>query len=291
MQGPDESTLKPINIRALFEEKNPGLARLLPGFVYRYINRIGHIDECNEIIARYGRLTGIDFVHGSIEYFGVDEVVKGIENVPESGRFIFVANHPLGGFDALLLISNVHKRIGELRFLVNDVLMKISPLSSIFVPINKHGGHSRQAARLIEETYQSDIQVLIFPAGLASRKFHGKITDTDWKKHFIQKAVEHRRDVIPVHISGQNSNFFYRLAKIRKALGIKWNLEMFYLSDETFRHKGSRFTLTFGKPIPWQTFDQTKTPKEWTDEVRRVLYALAGDPKAQNGKSAKAVSE
>lgn len=274
MEESELKQLKPINIRALFNEKNPRLASLLPGFVYRYINRIGHIDECNEIISLYGNQQGVEFAQSSVAYFGVTEEVCGLDNIPKKGRFIFVANHPLGGFDALLLISNVYKQIGDLRFLVNDVLMKITPLSTIFVPINKHGGHSRQAALQIEETYRSDKQILIFPAGLASRKINGQVTDTDWKKHFIQKAVEHQRDVIPVHISGQNSNFFYRLANLRKALGVKWNLEMFYLADETFRHKGSKFTLSFGKPIPWQHFDSSKTQKEWADEVRERLYKL-----------------
>ena len=266
--------LMPINVKALFQEKNPKLAQFLPGFIYRYINRIGHIDEVNEIIREYGSLEGVEFAHNVVQHFGVTEKVYGLENIPPSGRFIFVANHPLGGFDALLLISNVHKQIGNLRFLVNDVLMKITPLASIFVPINKHGGHSRQAAKEIEETYQSDNQILIFPAGLASRKTKGQISDTDWKKHFIQKSVEYKRDVIPVHISGHNSTFFYRFSNLRKALGIKWNLEMFYLADETFSHKGQEFSLTFGKPIPHQTFNQTKTQKEWADEVRRILYDL-----------------
>jgi putative hemolysin len=144
----------------------------------------------------------------------------------------------------------------------------------VFVPINKHGTNSREAARYIEEQYRSDVQILIFPSGLASRKIHGKVTDTEWKKHFIQKAVEYQRDVIPVHVSGRNSDFFYRLANLRKFLGVKWNLEMFFLSDETFSHRHSKFTITFGKPIPYTRFDKSKTAGEWAEEVRRTVYAL-----------------
>jgi len=269
-----ENKLKPIDIKALFNEKNPKLARLLPRFVYKYINRIAHIPECNEVIRNYGHLDGIEFVEKAIEYFRVKEMINGIENVPQTGRFIFVANHPLGGFDSLLLMSNVYKRTGDLRFLVNDVLMQIKPLNPLFIPINKHGGHSRQAAQKIEETYKSDKQILIFPSGLASRKIKGEVSDTEWKKHFIQKAIEHKRDVIPVHISGQNSNFFYNLSNFRKRIGIKWNLEMFYLADETFSQKGKEFCLTFGKPIPYSTFDNSKTAKEWAEVVRQTLYSL-----------------
>ncbi len=274
MAEQEKNKLKPINIRALFNEKNPKVAFLLPGFIYKYIDKIVHTSECNEIISNYGHLDGIEFVQKSIEYFGVHEEVSGLENIPNEGRFIFVANHPLGGFDSLLLMSNVYKKLGELRFLVNDVLMQIKPLAPLFVPINKHGGHSRLAAKQIEETYLSNKQILIFPAGLASRKINGKVIDTDWKKHFIQKAIEHKRDVIPVHISGQNSNFFYNLSNFRKTVGIKSNIEMFYLADETFKQKGKTFKLTFGKPIPYSKFDNTKTHKEWADEVRRILYEL-----------------
>lgn len=268
--------IREIDIKALFAEKNPRLARFIPGFAYRYINHIMHIREINEIIVNYGHSRGIDFVRNVVRYFNVRQKVTGIENLPPEGRFIFVSNHPLGGFDSLLLMSNVHEKMGEVRFLVNDVLMQITPLRDVFVPINKHGANSRIAARAIEEQYQSDVQILIFPSGLASRKIHGKITDTEWKKHFIQKSIEYQRDVIPVHVSGRNSDFFYRLANLRKFLGIKWNLEMFFLSDETFSHRNGEFTLTFGKPIPYQTFDKSKSTKDWADEVRRMVYALPG---------------
>lgn len=274
MSDKDQEVIRPIDIKGLFAEKNPRLARLIPGFVYRYIHHIMHIDEVNEIIARYGQQRGVDFVHSTVRYFDVEQEVTGMENVPETGRFIFVSNHPLGGFDSLLLMSNVHRRLGDLKFLVNDVLMQITPLRDVFVPINKHGANSREAARYIEEQYGSDLQILIFPSGLASRKIHGKVTDTEWKKHFIQKAVEYQRDVIPVHVSGRNSDFFYRLANLRKFLGIKWNLEMFFLSDETFSHRHSKFTITFGKPIPYTRFDKSKTAGEWAEEVRRAVYEL-----------------
>jgi putative hemolysin len=274
MSDKDQKVIRPIDIKGLFAEKNPKLARLIPGFVYRYIHHIMHIDEVNEIIARYGQQRGVDFVHNTVRYFDVEQEVIGMENVPETGRFIFVSNHPLGGFDSLLLMSNVHRRLGDLKFLVNDVLMQITPLRDVFVPINKHGTNSREAARYIEEQYRSDVQILIFPSGLASRKIHGKVTDTEWKKHFIQKAVEYQRDVIPVHVSGRNSDFFYRLANLRKFLGVKWNLEMFFLSDETFSHRHSKFTITFGKPIPYTRFDKSKTAGEWAEEVRRTVYAL-----------------
>ncbi|MGQ7869669.1 1-acyl-sn-glycerol-3-phosphate acyltransferase [Sunxiuqinia sp. sy24] len=275
MDDQSPKKVKPIDIRKVFQEKNPKLAQLIPGFIYNYITRIMHIHDVNEILENYGELQGIEFVHQIVNHFDVKERVIGIENVPTEGRFIFAANHPLGGFDGLLLMSNVNKLLGEVRFLVNDILMNIPQLEGVFVPINKQGGHGRDIAKIVHEQYHSDAQILIFPSGYASRKIKGQITDMEWKKHFIQKAIQYQRDIIPVHVSGRNSNFFYRLANLRKWLRLKWNLEQFFLPDETFRHRGQKFTISFGKPIPWTSFDKGKKHKEWAKVVRDHVYSMA----------------
>jgi hypothetical protein len=100
--------------------------------------------------------------------------------------------------------------------------------------------------------------------------------DLEWKKNFITKAVHYQRDVVPVHFTGRNSPFFYSLYRFRKTLGIKANLEMFYLVDETFKHRNDHLTVTFGKAIPYQTFDHTKTPVQWAKYVKEQVYELGG---------------
>jgi putative hemolysin len=263
-----------INIREMFLEKNPKLAKRLPGFIYRYITRIMHIDEINELLINHGNERGIEFARSMVKQFNIHETIVGVENIPASGRFIFASNHPLGGFDALLMLCNIDRLLGETITLVNDVLMNIPQLTPIFVPLNKHGGHSKDVIRQIHEAYLSDKQILIFPSGLASRKIKGQIQDFAWKKHFVAKAIEYRRDVIPVHVSGRNSNFFYNLANFRTFFRMKWNLEMFYLADETFRHKNQKFTITYGKPIPYSHFDKSKTLDQWAAEVKDIVYKL-----------------
>jgi putative hemolysin len=233
-----------------------------------------HIDFINDLLERYGHLSGIDFIDQVVTEFNVKEHLYGVENIPESGRFIFASNHPLGGFDGMLLMKTVDKKLGNPKFLTNDVLLNIPHLKSNFVPVNKHGGHSRDAANLLKEAYESDAQILIFPSGLASRKINGKIVDLDWKKHFISKAIQYKRDVIPVFIGGRNSNRFYRLAKLRKFFRIKWNLEMFFLPDETMRHRNSDVHIYFGKPIPYNSFDRSKTHREWATIVKEKVYQL-----------------
>jgi len=270
----DSKPIKPINIREVFREKNERIARLIPGLAYRYLHHILHIDFINNLLKKYGQLEGIKFVDKVVEEFNVREHLHGVENIPLEGKFIFASNHPLGGFDGMLLMKNVEKTLGSFKFLSNDILMNIPQLKPVFVPVNKHGGHAREAARMLSGVYNSDDQVLIFPSGLASRKIKGQIMDLEWKKHFITKAIEHKRDIIPVFISGKNTNRFYRLAKLRKFLRIKWNLEMFFLPDETYRHRNTDVHLFFGKPIPYSTFDSTKNHKEWAEWVKQQVYKL-----------------
>lgn len=265
--------LKPIILKELVAEKNSRLASRLPGFVYGLMNRILHIREVNEIIRKYGHLKGIPFIEAVLQYFDVKVEHHGEENLPDSGQYIFASNHPLGGFDGLMLIKAVSDHMGQSLFLVRDELTKIPPLSELFIPINKFGDQ-RRSASLINEAYDSDCQILIFPSGLASRKIKGRIVDLEWHKHFIQKSVEHHRDVVPVYISGRNSWFFYWLANFRKRIGIRINLEMFLLSDELFKNRGKTFKISFGKPIPWSRFDRTKSPAEWAAIVKSLVYEL-----------------
>lgn len=268
------SILKPIVLKELIAEKNSRLAARLPWFVYSLMNRLLHIGEVNEIIRKYGHLKDIPFIEAVLQYFDVKVVHYGEENLPVSGYFIFASNHPLGGFDGLMLIKAVTDHMGKSLFLVRDELTKIPPLTDLFVPINKFGDQ-RRSANLINDAYESDSQILIFPAGLASRKINGKIIDLTWQKHFIQKSVEHHRDIVPVYISGKNSTFFYWIANFRKWIGIRMNIEMFLLPDELFKNRGKTFVISFGKPIPWSCFDRTKSAVEWADTVKGVVYELA----------------
>ncbi len=270
-------SFKPINIKQLFAAKNPGMAKVLPGFVYRYIHSLMEIDFVNNLLERHGHLIGVEFINKVVEEFNVDVHIQGMENVPDSGRFIFASNHPLGGFDGMLLLKTVDEKLGKSRFLTNDVLMNIPQLSPLFVPVNKHGGHSRDAAKLLSDTYNSEAQILIFPAGLASRKIKGKVVDLEWKKHFISKAVSYQRDVIPVFVAGRNSNTFYRVASLRKFFHIKWNLEMFLLPGETVRHQNTDVYIYFGKPVPYTTFDRSKTHQEWAQWIKDKTYQLSAD--------------
>lgn len=272
---PDSETLKPIYLKEVFKSKNPALARWIPGFVYSWLNRIICIDDINDFIRKHGDRKGIDFADAIVDYLNLSFQTEGITNLPSpQGRYIFVSNHPLGGPDGIALISFLGKYYPKLKFPVNDILLNLKNLNNIFLPVNKHGGMSREAVKAIASAYTSDNQVIMFPAGLCSRKIKGKIEDLEWQKNFIVEAVKHRRDIVPIYISGQNSNFFYNLSNFRKKIGLKANIEMLWLPKEAFKKKNETLTLKIGKPISWQSFDKSKKPKEWAKEVRDILYRL-----------------
>ena len=273
--------MKEIDIRKIFKNKNPKVAKMIPNFIFKYIERIIHQKDINNGIPVYGDKMGLDFIKAVLDFFQVKIQVNGIENIPENGRFIFASNHPLGGLDGLVFAHVVAQKFSNIHFLVNDLLMNLENLDSIFIPVNKHGKQSIEYARKIENAYLSDAQILNFPAGLCSRKINGKIIDLEWKKNFVKKSIQHKRNIIPVHIDGCNSNFFYNLSNFRTRLGVKTNIEMFYLVDEMFKQKNKKITVSFGKEIDYKYFDKSIKPQDWASKIKDHIYKLPKDQKIE----------
>ncbi len=261
-------------LKRFFIPKILVLEKLFLRFIVNYLKRIVHQDDLNYFLETWGHLRDAELIGAMLDYLGISYKVKGTENIPSSGRYIFVSNHPLGGLDGLVFIYELSKFYTDLKFPVNDILTNIENVSGIFLPVNKHGPQGKEAARIIEEAYGSDSQILYFPAGLCSRKKKGIIKDLQWHKSFITKSIQHKRDIIPAYFSGRNSDFFYNLSNFRKFIGLKANIEMLYLADEMFRQKGKEIQLVFGKSIPWQTFDKSKSAPEWAEWVKSKTYEL-----------------
>lgn len=267
-----------IDIDRVIAAKSPTLQRYLPRMVVRYLKRVLHQDDLNGILERHGHLRGAELIGHALSDMQVSYTAHGLERFPGDGRYIFASNHPLGGLDGMVLIHLLGSRYGGIRFPVNDFLMAVEQLHDVFVPINKVGAQSAENRRLLDEAFASDAQMLYFPAGLCSRRQRGRIEDLEWKKTFVLKAVEHRRDVVPVFFEGRNSSFFYGLAQLRKLLGIRFNIEMLYLVDEMFKQRGKPISVWVGEPIPYSTFDSSKTPVQWAEWLKQRTYALNPRP-------------
>jgi putative hemolysin len=268
----EESTFL-IDIDKILREKAPG--KHFPPFLVSYLKRIAHQEELNVFLRENGDRVGVDFIDAAIKFLDANIEVRNAENLPTEGLNTFVSNHPLGAQDGLILGSILGKQYdGKIKYLVNDLLMTLHGMAPFFIPINKTGKQSRDFPRIVEAGFRSDNQLIMFPAGLCSRRHNGKIRDVEWKKTCIVKSVETHRDVVPIHFDGRNSNFFYNLSNICHFFHIKFNIAMLYLADEAFKNRHKTFTITIGKPIPWQTFDSSRTPLEWAAYVRNIVYQL-----------------
>ncbi len=262
-----------LDIKKVIGDKSPFLAKVLPNFVISYLKRIIHEDKLNSYLKNHQDLMGIEFIDAILSDMNTKLDIVGLENIPLNDRCVVASNHPLGGLDGMALMLAVSKARMDILFPVNDILMNIKNLEPLFTPINKHGGKASNI-QVVNETFATDSIVCYFPFGLVSRKRNGKIEDLFWRRTFINKAKAYKRDVIPTHIDGRNTNFFYNLSNFRKALGIKANIEMLFLVDELFKQENSTLKISFGPPIPYQTFDDRYTSMEWAELVRQYSYKV-----------------
>ena len=273
-----DSKVFTIDIDEIVRGKAGAKARFVPRFVLSWLKRIIHQDEVNEFILGEGDKQGMPWLDDCMEYLGTTLNVKGLENLPDDsdGRlFTFVSNHPLGGPDGVALGHLLgHRYDGRIKYLVNDLLMNLHGLAPFFVPINKTGKQSRDFPRLVEAVFNSPNHIIMFPAGLCSRRINGQIHDLPWQKTFITKSVETQRDIVPIRFDGRNSDFFYRIANVGKRLGLKFNIAMLFLVDELYKNRGKTFDVTIGKPIPYSTFDKSRKPQEWAAYVEDIVYKL-----------------
>lgn len=264
-----------IDIRKLIQSKNPKLAKLIPGFVYRYLKRILHQDEVNDFMRRNGHLKNEDFCDAIVEEFNLKIDAQGIENIPDEGGVILAMNHPLGGMDAMALVHALNKKRTDIKFIVNDLLLNLTPMEDLFVGVNKHGSNERKLHVQMTGLFSSDAVIGIFPAGLVSRRIKGKITDLEWKKTFVRYARRHNKTIVPVYIEGRLSDFFYNLSNFRRFIGLKANIEMLYLSDELYKQKGKHIRFVVGKPIFSDRFAKDKSDEEIAQEIKNSVYRLS----------------
>ncbi len=271
-----------FDIRTVLKQKAPKAH--VPGFLIRYLERIAHIKQMNAFLRKYPDVKNYDFIRLVLdEELGCSASIDGIENIPTDGKpLIFASNHPLGGLDGMIIAQMIHESRSSrgdsrpLKVIVNDLLMFMEPLAGLWAPVNKVGRLTKEQAQQQHALWESETDVLTFPAGICSRlqRIDGKwqIQDFEWQKNFIQRAREYQRDIVPIYFEGRNSKFFYTLAYIRKLLHIKLNIEMLYLVDEMYGAHGKHFKVHVLPPISYTSMDTPKSPKEWAAYIKQIVY-------------------
>lgn len=263
-----------IDIGEVLAQKAPRLARWIPGFALRWLRRTVHESEINYILEHYWDYSPQEFIRACFRDWGVTYSAEGLEKLDPKGRYLFVANHPFGGMDGMMLADELVSCFGDARVVVNDLLMNVEPLRPLWIPVNKHGAQNSLYAAKFDEEFVGEVPILTFPAGLCSRRIDGRVTDLPWKPNFLKKAYSSQRLIVPVFVEGRLSNFFYRVDRIRRMLGIKFNIEMLWLPDEMFSQKGKHFRILVGDPIPVAELQRFGSLREQSDFVREKVYAL-----------------
>ena len=268
---------KTIDIDKILRSKMGEKAKWVPRCLVSWLKHIVHEDEVNRFLWESREKVGTEWLTECVKYLKMNVTIEGEENLPDKNDgklYTFVSNHPLGGEDGVCLGSIIGRHYdGKFRYLVNDLLLSLPGLRPVSIGINKTGKQSRDFPRMVEAGFRSDNHMLMFPAGLNSRMIDGKIHDLPWKKTFITKSVEYQRDVVPIHFGGCNSERFYRIARFSDK-HLPFNLAMLFLVDEMYKNVGKHFRIAIGKPIPWQTFDHSKSATEWAQYVKDKVYEL-----------------
>jgi putative hemolysin len=262
-----------VNLRKMLEDK---MHRKPNRFLVALIRWVLIEDWLNKHMAKIGDKQGVDFMQGVVDVLDIKVEVFGEENLPKAGTpYMFVCNHPLGGADVVSVASVVGKYYPEgLKIPANDFLMLLTGIKDMLIPVNKIGGQSRSLSEKINQAYASDSQLMFFPAGMVSRKTEGKIADLQWKKNFVAKSIEYKRDIVPIRIDARNSKLFYFIAKLRAKLGIKFNVEMALLVRELRKQMNKTIKITIGKPIPYTSLDESKSASQWAQYIREKVYKL-----------------
>lgn len=267
-----------VSVDGILRSKAGRKARYVPRFLVNWLKKIVHEEEINEYLSQTESLTGVPWLKETVKYLDMDVTVEGEENFPPDSdglRYTFVCNHPLGGPDGIAVGWEIGRRYGgKVKYILNDILTNLPGLAPLCIPVNKTGAQSRRSPQLIDEGFKSSDNIVMFPAGLCSRRHKGVIRDLPWTKTFITKSVASHRDVVPMHFSGRNSDRFYRIARACEVLHSPVNLAMLFLADETYKNRHKSFTLKIGKPISWQTFDKSRTPAQWAKYVQDICYSL-----------------
>ncbi len=268
------ATTNYIDVHKRIKESNSKFLKGLPGFVVSLIKIIIRQDEINRILTAYADYKGVDFLSKIVSELNIKVVIDGQENLPDNGRCFFVANHPFGFADGLILTNIVSQKYGDFRAIGNELFLLIPQVRPIVAAVNVFGTNPRKYLLELEKVFASNLPITHFPAGLVSRMKGCRVEDRDWQKSFVTKAVEHQRDIVPIFFHGRNSRLFYLIYIGRKMLRINATLELALLPREIFNKKNRTIRVKIGKPISHHTFNSTKTHFEWAQYVKQKVYSL-----------------
>ncbi|WP_298749574.1 lysophospholipid acyltransferase family protein [uncultured Arcobacter sp.] len=234
--------------------------------------KVVHEESINEFLQANAHKKGFEFVDAVLDNFDFDYTVSSndVQNIPSSGKVVIIANHPLGGLDALCLLKLVGKVRKDVKIVANDFLAGIEALSSLFVPIDNYKKRqSKKDIKAIYDTLNSGEAIIIFPAGEVSRATPKGIKDPAWNKGFLNFAQHCNAPILPILVDGKNSKLFYTISILNKTFST------LLLSNEMFKKKSKKISIKIGQIIPNENIMPKGIDKKYLLTLyKKHLYAL-----------------
>ncbi len=264
-----------IDVQKEIEKKFPNINKknsFLKKSLFKVARKIVHEDSINRFLEQNSHLKGFEFVDAVLDYFDFDYTVSSndIQNIPSSGKVVIIANHPLGGLDALCLLRLISQVRKDVRIVANDFLVGFESLNSLMIPIDNY--KLRQSKKDIKQIYDAldnEEAVIIFPAGEVSRATSKGIKDPSWSKGFLNFAKNTNSPILPIFLNAKNSRTFYTMSVFNKTFST------LLLSHEMFKKKSKRINIKIGEIIPSENIIPKGINKKFVVNLyRKHLYAL-----------------
>ncbi len=231
-----------------------------------------HEREINDLLRSGGHMPPREFLRHIFRELNVRSRVQFTTSLDPADRYLFVANHPFGALDGMMLADMLLSHWDDVGVVVNDLLMHIEPLRELWIPVCRGGRHNASKSELYNSALVSERQILTFPAGLCSRWVDGRVADLGWKPRFVRDAERYDRRVVPVYVDGALSRRFYYIYRLRRALHISLNVELLLLVDELFAQRGCEVRIVVGQPIEVASLRGNRL--ERCRAVREMVYSL-----------------
>ncbi|HGP4140545.1 TPA: lysophospholipid acyltransferase family protein [Enterobacter roggenkampii] len=236
------------------------------------LKRLFYEDEFQQFAAAHRHLKGLDMVEQVLEHLDILCTVsaRDLEQIPEHGPLVIIANHPTGTLDGLALLYAVSRVRRDVKVVTNRMLTHLEPLSSLFIPVDNMGGRTAKSSLVQMEQHLQNAGVLIFfPAGEVSRPTRKGIRDKKWHSGFIKLAGKLRVPLLPVHIQAHNSLLFYASTLVSPTLS------MLLLMQQMFRRRHSQLPIKIGQQIAWHHWHSaTLSSREMAEQCRQHVMRL-----------------
>ena len=237
----------------------------------RSVSRLSKLDSIEAFLAGNTHLRGLALVDAALEWLDCRYLVDHVERerIPESGRVVIVANHPLGARDALALLALVGSVRPDVRILANDVLLAIEGLSDLLIPLRVLGGRpGADSLRLVDAALAREEAVIVFPAGEVSRLTPLGIRDSRWRHGFVRFAEQAAAPVLPMRVEARNSALFYGVSAMFKPLATG------LLPREMFNPRSRRIVVRVGAPRMLAELGPVTDPRQTSHQVRAAVYDI-----------------